>query len=66
MAFIFTQGESHNSDVPIVSLYKPNLEKLLDIAYQHSCSWRYCFNPNKSHVLRFGVDPLSILGFIHW
>ena len=47
---------AYADDVAIVNLHKPNLQKLLDIAYQHSCSWRYCFNPKKSHVLIFGVD----------
>ena len=56
---------AYADDVAIVSLHKPNLQKLLDILFEHSCSWRYCFNPKKSHVLIFG-GSLSIHGFIHW
>jgi len=47
---------AYADDVSMVTLYKPKLQALLDISYQHSCIWRYAFNPKKSQVLIFGND----------
>jgi len=57
-----TAGNIHDccpayaDDISIVALHKPNLQAMLDIAHNHSSMWRYEFNPQKSHVLIFGVD----------
>ena len=34
-------------DVSIVTLYKPNMQLMIDAAYRHSCKWQYEFNPKK-------------------
>jgi hypothetical protein len=47
---------AYADDISIVALHKPNLQAMLDIAHKHSSMWRYEFNPQKSHVLIFGVD----------
>ena len=43
-------------DISIVTLHKPHMQLMLNVAYRHSCMWRYEFNPAKSHVIIFGRD----------
>ena len=49
-------------DVSLVTIYKPCMQALLNIADKHSCMWRYDFNSAKSHVLVFGDDTCPNLG----
>ena len=41
-------------DVASASTSKHNTDKVLKLVYEHSCVWRYRFNPKKSAVLVFG------------
>ena len=41
-------------DVASASTNKANTDRVLEIVYEHSCLWRYRFNPKKSAVLVFG------------
>ena len=41
-------------DVATASTNKNNTDRVLKIVYDHSCKWRYRFNPKKSAVLVFG------------
>ena len=43
-------------DVSLVTLYKPNMQLMIDAAYRHSCKWQYEFNPKKSSVIICGRD----------
>ena len=47
---------AYADDVSMLTLYKPHMQQLLNIAYRHSCLWHYEFNPNKSHTIIFGKD----------
>ena len=41
-------------DVAAASLGKNSTDQILDLAFRHSCKWRYQFNPKKSAVLVYG------------
>ena len=41
-------------DVAAASLGKYSTDRILDIAFKHSCKWRYKFNSKKSAVLVYG------------
>ena len=41
-------------DVAAASLGKNSIDQILDLAFKHSCRWRYKFNPKKSAVLVYG------------
>ena len=43
-------------DVASASTNKANTDRVLDMVYEHSCLWRYRFNPKKSAVLVFGEN----------
>ena len=43
-------------DVASCCLSKIKTDKVLSIAYKHSCTWRYNFNPKKCAVLVYGED----------
>ena len=47
---------AYADDICLVSLHKPSLQAMLNIAYKHSQLWRYEFNPSKSHVMVIGKD----------
>jgi len=47
---------SYADDIAMVTLYKPSMQAMVDIAFRHSCLWRYEFNSMKSHLLVFGRD----------
>ena len=40
-------------DVAPASTSKLNTDRVLKLVYEHSCVWRYRFNPKKSAVLGF-------------
>ena len=56
IGLIPTGNPAHADDIAIVTLHKPNLKKLLDIAYKYSCTWHFEFNASKTEVLIFGED----------
>lgn len=41
-------------DIACLSLSPTGLQKMLNVAYRYSCSWRFSFNAQKSSVVRFG------------
>ena len=41
-------------DIASASTSKANTDRVLQIVYNHSCTWRYKFNPKKSAVLVYG------------
>ena len=43
-------------DISLSALYKPDLQHMLNIAYQYSQRWRFQFNAGKSEVMIFGQD----------
>ena len=54
---------SYADDIAIVSIYKRSLQRLLDVAYEHSRRWRYTFNCSKSFIVPVGsdVEPSIVL-----
>jgi len=40
-------------DIVLMSLYKNNLDALMNICYEYSCNWRFCYNASKSNVIVF-------------
>ena len=53
---IQTGNPTYADDIGIISIHKPLLQKLLKIAYDFSCQWRFEFNASKSEVIIFGTD----------
>ncbi len=43
-------------DIAIVTIHKPLLQKLLNIAYSYSQQWRFEFNASKTEIIIFGKD----------
>jgi hypothetical protein len=41
---IQTGNPTYADDIGIISIHKPLLQKLLKIAYDFSCQWRFEFN----------------------
>ena len=41
-------------DVALLALTKAELDKMMDMSYRYSCTWRYTLNPSKTVVLVFG------------
>ena len=44
---------SYADDVTIVSGSRNGLQKMLEIAYEYSCKWKFKFNPEKCVTLTF-------------
>ena len=44
-------------DIATASISKSKTDCVLQIVYDHSCTWRYKFNPKKSAVLVYGESP---------
>ncbi len=53
---IFTSCPTYADDISLISLYKPVMQQMLQIAYVHSCKWRYQFHPQKSSLVVIGKD----------
>ena len=51
---------TYADDISLVALHCSSLQAMLNIAYQHSTTWRYQFNPTKSSVLLFGTDIQNV------
>ena len=51
---INTSPLGYADDVAAASISKDRTDRVLDIAYRHSCRWRYKFNPKKSAILVYG------------
>lgn len=64
VASISISCPAYADDIAILSLHKQSLQSLLDITYQHSCEWRYHFNPLKSCVMRFAKDNRGPTDFV--
>ena len=43
-------------DIATASASKNKTDRVLQIVYEHSCKWRYVFNPKKSAVLVYGEN----------
>ena len=41
-------------DLAACTRNKHRMDKVMDIVYQHSCKWRFSFNPGKSAILVYG------------
>ena len=41
-------------DVALLALTKAELDNMMQMSYQYSCTWRYTLNPSKTVVLVFG------------
>ena len=41
-------------DIASASTSKNKTDQVLNLVYEHSCTWRYRFNPKKSAILVFG------------
>ena len=51
---ISTSPLGYADDVAAACTSKNKTDRILDIAFRHSCQWRYSFNPKKSAVLVYG------------
>ena len=47
---------TYADDIALITLHKPTMQMLLDIAYEHSVRWGYTFNPSKSVLVVMGKD----------
>lgn len=47
---------TYADDIALVSLYKPVMQRLLDICFQHSIRFKYSFNSSKSVLVIIGKD----------
>jgi hypothetical protein len=47
---------TYADDMAIVSLHKPCMQQLLNIAYQYSQQWHFDFSSSKSVVMMYGKD----------
>ena len=43
-------------DIATASTNKFNTDRVLQMVYDHSCKWRYVFNPKKSAILVYGEN----------
>ena len=43
-------------DLAACTLNKYKMDQVMKLVYQHSCTWRYSFNPGKSAVLVYGEN----------
>ena len=53
---IHTTCPAYADDIALVALYKPIMQRLLNLAYEHSRKWSYDFNPSKSVLVLCGRD----------
>jgi hypothetical protein len=56
IGLIPTSHPTFADDIAIVSIHKPLLQCLLDIAHDYSTKWRFEFNASKTEVVIFGTD----------
>ena len=49
-----TSPVGYADDLAACTLNKYKMDQVMKVVYQHSCTWRYNFNPGKSAVLVYG------------
>jgi endonuclease/exonuclease/phosphatase family metal-dependent hydrolase len=53
---LITTAPAFADDLTIIAPTRSALQKLLSIAYKHSCQWRYEYNVDKSAIIVYGND----------
>ena len=53
----FVGTASYANDITLAAVLPRSLQKMIHIADQYACQWRYTFNPRKSEVIIFGKQP---------
>ena len=53
-----TPSPSYRDDLSTISLWKPGLNGMLDIAHEHSKKWRYDFSAEKRLCMIWGEDEM--------
>jgi hypothetical protein len=48
-----TGNPTYADDIGIISIHKPLLQRLVNIAYEFSCQWRFEFSASKSLLIIF-------------
>ena len=56
---IVTTCPAFADDLTLTASTRRGLQTLLDVAYEHSKKWRYCFNPKKCAVVVFGEKNIE-------